>query len=45
MSVGECEEDDKPLEAFTERLTNSFNLAMDLRDSSLLAKVGFDDED
>lgn len=44
MSVDESEEEKLP-EAFTERLTNSFNLAIDLRDSYLLTKVGFDDED
>ena len=45
MSVDESEEDEKLPEAFTERLTNSFNLAIDLRDSYLNTKVGFDDED
>lgn len=47
MSVDESEDYGRLPEAHTERMTNSFNLQMELRDSSLLPKmaIGFDDED
>jgi hypothetical protein len=46
MSVDESREYEHQPEVFTERLTNSFNLAVDMRDSSLIPKMAaFDNED
>jgi hypothetical protein len=47
MSVDESEDYSRLPEVFTERMTNSFNLQAEFRDSALLPKIaiGFDDED